>query len=140
MAKYFSGTEKDYAISKGLAKAGKGRMSLAAHEAVKAAKADGMTFRGKVTVESPKRSKVPLQAADDTATVETVETEQNVYADAFIRFPADQEFTYSHEGKTYTIGNRNACMTCGYSLIGHTCNVPVVLTYHGRMPVKPKGE
>lgn len=141
MGSYFNGTEKDYAVSKGLAKAGKGRMSLEAKAAVADAKANGMTFRGKATVAVIRGSAPtgPTVSKDDTAPVQ-VEAEQNVYADAFYRYSRDQEFTYDVDGKAYVISGKGACMNCGYSLIGHTCNDPVVLTYHGAQSVKPKGE
>jgi hypothetical protein len=133
--KHFNGTEKDYAISLGLAKAGRGRMSLDAKKAVQAAKKNGMTFRIKgaptatVTVVSKpqKDSEAPV----------TEEKEVNQFADAFYRYDRDQMFAYKHEGKTYKINGKGACMNCGYSLVGHTCNDPVVLTYHGAQKVSP---
>lgn len=133
----FNGTEKDYAISLGLAKVGRGRMSLDAKKAVQKARGEGMTFKGKgaptatVTVVSKGTSEAP----------ETVEEKEvNQYADAFYRYDRDQTFFYTHEGKKYVINGKGACMNCGYSLIGHTCNDPVVLTYHGAQKVAPVGK
>jgi hypothetical protein len=133
--KTFNGTEKDYAISLGLAKAGRGRMSLDAKKAVQEAKKSGMTFRIKgaptatITV-----SKAPQKGSEQPV---TEEVEVNPYADAFYRYDRDQMFSYEHAGKTYKISGKGACMNCGYSLIGHTCNDPVVLTYHGAQKVQP---
>ena len=138
--KHFKGTEKDYAISLGLAKAGRGRMSLDAKAAVAKAKADGMVFQMKGPATATVSVSKTTKKADGTVTKETVETEANQYADAFMRYPLDQMFVYEHEGKKYKVSGRLACMPCGYSLVGHGCNDPVVLTYHGQKKVKPVGE
>lgn len=50
MGKIFEGSPKDYAATLGLAKPGRGRMSIEAREAVAKARAEGMTF----TKETPK--------------------------------------------------------------------------------------
>lgn len=129
---HYNGTRKDYAASLGLAKPGKGRMSREAHEAVDKAIADGMTFND---------YRVAVRPSEDAPKVIVGPNEEaNVYADAFYRYERDQEFTYSADGKAYVISGKPACMNCGYSLVGHTCNDPVVLTYHGVQSVKPKGE
>lgn len=131
--KHFNGTRKDYAISKGLAKPGKGRMSLAAHEAVDKAIADGMTFS------DYRVSKTPQKGTESVSEGPQDQVE-NPYADAFWRYPLDQQFTYTHEGKTRVINGRGVCRGCGYSLVGHLCSDPVVLTQDGWQAVKPKGE
>jgi len=130
---HFSGTEKDYAISLGLAKEGRGRMSLDAKAAVAKAKASGMTFSTKGAPTATVRT-VTLSKDGEK---EVQDTEVNQFADAFYRYEWDQEFSYSHNGKTFKVGGRGACMNCGYSLVGHTCNDPVVLTYHGAQKVTP---
>ena len=137
---YFNGTEKDWAVSKGLAKAGKGRMSLDAKNAVAKAKAEGWTFRGKAPVGVVRDAKPTGPVVSKGEPEAPVEVTQNPYADAFRRYTDDQEFTYTHEGKTYLITGRTACMNCGYSLYGHTCNQMVGLTYHGAQTIVPKGE
>ena len=135
MTQHFNGTRKDYAASLGLAKRGKGRMSLEATAAVNKAIADGMTFSDyRISKASPDAAGPVVEKAGPQDQTE------NVYADAYMRYEMDQEFTYSVDGKAYVISARPACMTCGFSLVGHTCSDPVVLTYHGAQRVKPKGE
>lgn len=133
--KTFNGTEKDYAISLGLAKAGRGRMSLDAKKAVQDAKKSGMVFRVKGAPTAT--IVVAKKPSEGTSEPTTEEVEVNPYADAFYRYERDQMFSYSHNGKTFKINGKGACMNCGYSLIGHTCNDPVVLTYHGAQKVTP---
>lgn len=53
----FEGSAKDYAVSLGLAKPGKGRMGREATEAVAKARAEGMTFSKEIAVK-PQRVKV----------------------------------------------------------------------------------
>jgi hypothetical protein len=130
-------TRREYLISKGLAKPTRGKLSREAlAEIDRAIREDGMQFSDlqdrPVVV---KRAK-PDRPKDANESV----TDENKYAAAFMRYPLDQEFTYTHEGKTYTVSARLACMPCGYSLVGHMCNDPVVLTYHGAQSVRPKGE
>jgi hypothetical protein len=129
-------TRREYLVGLGLAKEGRGKLSKDAHAAIAKAVEGGMQFSDlqdrPVVV---KRAK-PDRPKDANEAV----TNENQYAQAFMRYSMDQEFTYTHEGKTYTVGGRGACMGCGYSLIGHTCNSPVVLTYHGAQSVRPKGE
>lgn len=135
MSKHFNGTRKDYAVTLGLAKAGKGRMSREAHAAVDKAIAEGMTFTD-VRVSKDAAPKGPVVAKDGPQ-----DAVENPYGDAFMRYPMDQLFTYEDDkGKSHVVNARQACMGCGYSLVGHTCNSPVVLTKHGKRPVRPKGE
>jgi hypothetical protein len=136
----FNGTEKDYAISLGLAKAGRGRMSLDAKAAVAKAKAQGMTFKGKGAPTATVSVSKSTKKDDGTSTKEVEVKEVSEYADGFYRYPRDQEFVYEHNGKRFKINGKGACMNCGYSLVGHTCNDPVVLTYHGAQKVSPVGE
>ena len=138
--KHFKGTEKDYAVTLGLATAGRGRMSLEAKAAVAKAKAAGMVFKGKGAPTATVSVSKTTKKDDGTVTKETEEKEVNQYADAFYRYPRDQMFSYEHEGKKFKINGKGACMNCGYSLIGHTCNDAVVLTYHGAQKVSPVGE
>ena len=137
---HFNGTEKDYAITLGLAKNGRGRMSLDAKKAVSDAKKSGMTFKGKGAPTATVSLSKTTKTSEGTTVTETEEKDVNPYADAFYRYPQDQEFVYEFNGKKFKIGGRGACMNCGYSLIGHTCNDAVVLTYHGAQKVSPVGK
>lgn len=141
MSQHFNGTRKDYAHSLGLANKGKGRMSREAHAAIDAAIAKGMTFND-ARPASPVLSKSKAHNGPDKPKDDGPKDEvQNPYAEAFYRYPRDQRFTYDDpKGKRVVIAGKAACMNCGYSLIGHTCNDPVVITYHGQQSVKPVGE
>lgn len=125
---------KEFAVSQGLAKPGKGRMSREAHEAIRKAISDGMSFSDyQVTKPAVKGA-----GAEESSPLDVV---FNPYADAYFRYPQDQRFVYrDDDGKSHEISGRPACMECGYSLVGHTCNSPVVLTYHGIRSVTVKGE
>lgn len=131
----YNGTRKDYAASLGLAKRGKGRMNREATEAVNKAIAEGMTFSdhrvGVTKGSEPSTGPVVVKADTDDA---------HNYSDAYYRYELDQQFSYNVDGKVFRIGSRGACMTCGYSLVGHVCDNPVVLTYHGAQSVRPIGE
>jgi len=129
-------TRREYLVTKGLAKEGRGKLSRAAHEEIARAVASGMEFsdlqdRPVVVKRTPKE-----RPADGNVEV----TEENRYAGAFMRYPLDQVFKYDHEGKSYEITGRTACMTCGFSLVGHICNHAVGLTFHGQKELSPKGE
>lgn len=134
---------KDWAVQQGYCKAGRGRMPREAHAAIQKAIAGGMTFSDYKGAPAAKGTRVAVPKESPVVEKESPKDQAegvNVYADAFMRYPMDQQFTYTHEGKTYTINGRGVCMPCGYSLVGHGCNSPVVLTKHGAQPVKPKGE
>lgn len=133
----YKGTRKDWAVEHGFAKPGKGRMSREAHAALEKVIAEGMTFTDyRVAVRASGTSK----GSEEAPKVIGPNEEANVYADAFMRYELDQQFTYNVDGKAHVINGRGVCRECGYSLVGHTCNTPVVLTQHGWQAVKPKGE
>jgi hypothetical protein len=130
---------KDWAVSKGYCSPGRGRMPRAAHEAIQQAIAGGMTFSDYKGAPASKGQKIVI--SKDSPEGEAVKvSEYDQYAPAFMRYPLDQSFTYTEGEKNYTVNARQVCMPCGYSLCGHGCNDPVVLTKHGIKHVKPKGE
>lgn len=124
---------KQWAFENGYAKTnGKGRMSREAHEAIQKAIAGGMTFddygvkaSGVIVKAKPAKTEKVKAKADKEPTGEAEGSNQ--YADAFIRFP-NGEFGYEDDkGKTVIVNVRSACMNCGYSLRGHTCEQARVL-------------
>lgn len=139
MSKHYPGTPKAWAAERGLCGTGRGRPSKAAMDAIAKARAEGWTFGGESVVINKDKPKGPVVAKDKPEPKDNVEG-INVYADGFYRYDRDQEFAYDHEGKTYTVSGRTACMGCGYSLVGHTCNSMVGLTRHGQKEIRPKGE
>lgn len=131
---------KDYAVSLGLAKPGRGRMSLAAREAVEAAIAKGYVFEGYVSRARPDKPQKSVSVsvpkpAEPKDTAEGI----NMYADGWYRYDSDQEFAYDDDaGKSHIINGKAVCMTCKFSLVGHKCQSPVVLTRHGVRHVRLK--
>lgn len=141
MSKHYPGTPKAWAAERGLCGTGRGRPSKAAMDAIAAAIADGWTFGGgSVVVNKSAEPTGPVveKPKDDSPKGEAEGV--NVYADAFYRYDREQKFYYEHEGKRHECSGRTACMGCGYSLIGHTCNEMVGLTKHGQKVIKPLGE
>jgi hypothetical protein len=134
---------KDWAVQQGYCKAGRGRMPREAHAAIQKAIAGGMSFsdyKGAPAAKGAKTVEIRKDQAD-AGTVSKGDPELNQYAEAFYRYPMDQKFSYiDPDGKSKIVGARVACMTCGYSLVGHVCDKPVVITYHGPQSVTPKGE
>lgn len=125
-------TEREYLYSIGLTKAptGRGRFSREAHAALARARAEGMSFKEKPTAapkavvkSTPKKKTVPV----DSTPVEAI-------GDVFLRYgKMDMDFEgFDAAGKRHVVSGRNAC-SCGYSLVGHTCDTPTALVAGGEM-------
>ena len=112
---------KDYAIELGLARPGKGRMSLEAHAAIRAAIEAGThtfpDYKGAIDKSAtPKGRTIDKDAP--SAPVLPVERPDN-YGDARMRYPLDQMFQGTRaNGKTVKVNARQACMRGRYSLAG----------------------
>jgi len=124
-------TKREYAASLGLAIAGaRGRMSREANAAIDKARSEGTVFSddGPVVVKAPKASK-PASVSVKVTRGPVVETSQSVMGDVFTRYEMTQMFKgFDSQGKEHkNINVAQACYTCGYSLLGHTCNEPKVL-------------
>ena len=135
-------TERDYLVSLGLAKPGRGRFSNEAKQALAKARSEGMTFKG-----------APVPRVEPSEAVSTVEAPStrtgpmdavtNPYGQAFIRYSEGTTFTGTDSlGTKHTVDHRQAC-DCGYSLLGHVCDSPTALvsTKAGieRIAVMPNG-
>lgn len=114
-------TQRDYLVSKGLAKPGRGRFSGAAKAAIASAIAEGMVFT----------DAKPAKPASKPRTAKVAEVSVSTENDGTF-FESD----YPHYGtrwftkvgsKRVEVSNRAACANCRYSLIAHTCNVPEVI-------------
>lgn len=115
-------TKREYAISLGLAKPGRGRMSAAAHDAINKAISEGMTFSD--TLKAPaKTEKAPAAKATQDNSV--------IAPTAAIREPNGYSFFYMEGGKKRKVSNRTACYNCGYSVGWHLCNAPAGITKDG---------
>jgi len=132
-------TRREYLVTKGLAKEGRGKLSRAAHEEIARAVASGMEFsdlqdRPVVVKRAPKE-----RPADGNVEV----TEENRYAAAAMRYPADQMFEgRDSSGKRYTVSARNGCGNSHYSIAGcFTCQTHTTLVNSMEfIEVKPIGE
>lgn len=134
---------KDYAIELGLARPGKGRMSLDAHKAIRAAIDAGThTFPdyGVTKGATPKGIVLDKDKGSD-APVLPVERADN-YGPAFMRYPLDQMFTGKDSaGKVWKVSARNACRNSAYSIVGCGCPLHVTLVGGGEwIEVRPVGE
>lgn len=134
-------TKREYAISLGLAKDGRGRLSREAHAAIEKAISEGMTFddapvvtRSTVKADKPvkpREKREPKTSPVDAGNVATISTR---YEDSQLFVGTDSE------GKKHTVNARQVCMPCGYSLTSHRCNDPVVLVPSMEyIHVTPKG-
>jgi len=115
---------REYAASLGLAIAGaRGRLSREALDAIEKARAEGMTFDDDGA--APKSSS-PRKPRESTPKPSKSEPEASFHFET--RYPIDGKWAGTDsKGKKHTLSARNACMSCGYSLCGHTCNDPVAL-------------
>jgi hypothetical protein len=123
----------DYARSLGLAKAGPGRPSRAALDAIQAKRDTGYVFDDDVvntptvkTAKSVKFDRPPGNVYRTTGPVETHDRSEHVMG-ITLRYDMDQEFEgIDSNGKKHTVNGRQAC-SCGYSLVGHICHDPSAL-------------
>lgn len=117
-------TRREYAISKGLAQPGKGRMSRAAHDAIEAAEREGMTFSDPKPV--TKADKIAQRAETRPAPRNPV-VQKAVQENAVVeRKPFTGKFEAKMpDGKRKAVSERTAC-TCGASLCYCLCSTPTV--------------
>lgn len=123
-------TKRDYLVSKGLAKPGRGKFSNVAKEELARAEAAGMKFSDTGPVHqarpenpsnsTPKKESTPVLSPGDSL---------YVYPSDF-RYPEAEYKAVGTDGKTYSM--RECCNTCMVSLTNHACNTP---TIHGNMVV-----
>lgn len=120
-------TKREYAISLGLAKEGRGRMSREAHAAIDKAISEGMTFDDPSPVVSVKPAKPKTDKPIRVARQPQGESLGPV-ADIATRYPDTQKFKgVDSKGKTHIVNARTVCVPCGYSLTSHRCNSPEAL-------------
>lgn len=116
---------KDYLISKGLAKPGRGRISLAGHEALKAAIASGMSFS-----DYPKGNSLPAEPVP--AKVERVPVKKEREEIPVIvpeTFPMDSFRAFEREdGKLIERSLREVCTNCRVSLVQCECGHPEIVS------------
>lgn len=122
-------TKREWLVSKGLAKPGRGKFSNAAKEALAKAEASGVKFSDVVT-------KVPMtknstgNSADGQIAQQTDPRDSLYVSPSDFRFPEGEYKAVGSDGKTYSM--RECCNTCRVSLVNHACDNP---TIHGNMVV-----
>lgn len=125
--------KREWLISKGLAKAGRGKFSNAAKDALAKAEANGMVFDDAPAKPAPKVKAVvkdtPKESVSDSPITEIM------FANEMPNY--GREWFVRNGKRKVSIGPATVCGNCRYSLIGHTCNDPVIL-YRGEF-VKVEG-
>jgi len=115
---------KEFAVSLGLATAGRGRMSREALEAIEKARSEGMTFdddapttgRREVTVTAKDAKPVTVRSSTALGHIGLMD-------DTYIRYGNDVKFAgVDSKGKKHTVGVANICRNSGYSIIGCRCD------------------
>ena len=121
-------TRREYAISLGLAKPTRGRMSREANEACDKAEAEGTKFADSRTA----RPSTPT--GDAPATPVRVDPRDSLYVSpSDFRFPESEYRAVAHiDGKRKVFGMRECCNTCRVSLTNHACASPSI---HGDIAV-----
>lgn len=125
-------TRRDYLISLGLAKPGRGKFSNEAKAALEKAIAGGMTFSDDAP--APKAPKPVKPSTKVRATPEDnnhgSDSSTEILMSSDLRYYGKRWFA-TIDGKQVEISERAACTNCGYSLIGHICNIPQALSQKG---------
>lgn len=116
-------SRRDYAVSLGLAKPGRGRMSAAAHEAINKALSEGMRFSD-VSVSEDKP--ITSQEASKKNTEGTFfgDTPEPLYNGGWY---------VVEDGKRISVSGREVCRNCMNSLDYHRCSSPIFPAQNGEM-------
>lgn len=110
-------TRREYAISLGLAKDGRGRMSGAAHAAIDEAVKNGMSF-----------SDMPSRGVGKQ--IDSKDVSKGNPEDSFSATPEpfhNGNWFATVNNKRVKISGRSVCTTCGYSLDYQNCLTPSVV-------------
>lgn len=138
-------TEREYLVSLGLAKPGRGRYSADAKAALEKARQDGKTFDEPsyrvIQMQSKSRKpRVEVKTSNETVTkpkpkpqgVGVIELQPRSVSEG-------TKFVHtSASGKKQTISDSNVCGNCGVSLGWHKCSNPTALVrgHLGFVPVQ----
>lgn len=118
-------TKREYAVSLGLAKPTRGRMSSAAKEAIAKKEAEGYVFADP----SPTPSTAAPVTADAPAAPVPPDPRDSLYIyPSDFRYPEEEYVAVAKvDGKRTVFSVRECCNTCGCSLTNHMCNTPSIL-------------
>lgn len=119
-------TKREYLVSLGLAKPGRGKFSGAGNEALAKALASGMKFSDAKPVTAPV---VKEEGAKSTPVVKVSDSGNTPYLtqDEY-RFPEkDYRAVVFENGKKKEVSLRECCNLCRVSLVNHMCDAPTIL-------------
>lgn len=117
-------TKREYAISLGLAKPGRGRLSAEAHAAIQKAMGEGVVFSDSTPTSPAQTTKAPKDSKTPSETV--------IAPTAVVSEPNGYKFFYiDDKGKRRNVSERTACYSCGYSVGWHYCDTPKGITKDG---------
>lgn len=114
---------RDYLVSKGLAKAGRGKFSNEAKAELASALASGKTFLDwpKANAASIAKSEKPVRSVEPSPSDSTY-----LFPDEY-RFPEKEYDAFVREnGKKRPVSLRECCSRCRVSLVNHSCDQPVI--------------
>lgn len=118
-------SEREYLVSIGLAKPGRGRFSAEAKQALAKARNDGMQFDQPVVstprVVKPRATKTDNKPTSRAPGVGVIDVRPRTLAsDAKI-------YHTTASGKRIAVSDKNVCGSCGPSLSHHSCSNPTAL-------------
>ena len=114
-------TRREYLVGLGLAKPGRGRLSLAGKEALAKAKAEGMRFSDDETT----GPSAPAREPRDSPKPKSAGMPEYLTPSEY-RFPEAEYYAVGvSDKKRYSL--RECCNHCRVSLVNHGCNSPVIL-------------
>lgn len=112
------GSKREWLVSQGLAKPGRGKFSNAAKEALAKAEAEGIVFS-----DAAPTTTAPKSDAQVAPVVKSAGDTPYLTPDEY-RFPEAEYKAVGADGKTY--GMREVCNTCRVSLVNHFCDSPTI--------------
>lgn len=121
---------RDYAISLGLAKPGRGRLSREAHEAIAKAEAEGKTFS-----DSPIKTR--SIKSDSNSESESVSVKSDSEPKDFFGPTPNPIYNGGwyvvEDGKRVDVSGKEVCRNCMCSLDYHRCDSPILPAWNGKM-------
>lgn len=121
-------TKRDYLVSLGLAKPGRGKFSNAAKEVLAKAEAEGMKFADTGPTKNSGSTKSATEKAAGGQTDQKTDPSMTPYLtpDEY-RFP-EKEYrgVTFRDGKRVEVSLRECCNTCKVSLVNHMCESPTI--------------
>lgn len=120
---------RDWLVSKGLAKPGRGKFSNAAKAALAEAESSGIVFDD--SAPAPRATRPAKEKpVRDSEPVVTITDDVVMFENEMPHFGKEWYYVNA-KGKKKPLSNRAVCTGCRYSLVAHTCDNPRVLAPNG---------